>query len=73
MIFIKSRSCFGSKSRLSFKNYNVDDKSKLDAQLWTNWLRKYIKRLYSELDHAGDNFETKNRERISIMNSANPR
>lgn len=50
----------------------VDDKAKLDSEIWSNWLKKYIKRIYDELDINSVD-ETTKKKRIQMMNSNNPR
>lgn len=53
------------------KNYTAEDKQKNDSELWSKWLQKYIKRLYSEF--GNEDINVKNEQRASIMNSVNPR
>ena len=47
------------------KEWTVEDKLRKDSELWTNWLKKYINRLYEE--------ENSIDKRIDLMNSTNPR
>jgi uncharacterized protein YdiU (UPF0061 family) len=47
------------------KNFTSEDKKKTDAELWTKWLEKYLKRVYD--------FEAKSDERIHLINANNPR
>lgn len=51
------------------KEWTVEDKLRKDSELWTDWLKKYINRLYDEENSIYNN---KNK-RIDLMNSTNPR
>lgn len=53
------------------KNYTAEDKHKTDSELWSKWLQKYIKRLYSEF--GNEDINARNEQRVSTMNSVNPR
>lgn len=54
------------------KEWTNDDKTKQDSELWTQWLKKYIQRIYGDSnDSASD--EIPRKKRIELMNSTNPR
>ena len=51
------------------QNYTSEDKKKLDSDLWSNWLKKYLVRIYTECDKH----ENYAQQRIDLMNANNPR
>jgi hypothetical protein len=46
----------------------------MDNEIWSNWLKKYMNRVYDDLDNlSGSELEKSKEDRIKIMNSYNPR
>jgi len=52
------------------KNWTQDDKYRRDAETWNIWLKKYLTRVYHELETVDVDFTSK---RVLLMNANNPR
>ena len=56
------------------KNFNIDDKKKMDYEIWSKWLKEYINRVYLDIENlTGSDLEKAKEYRVKIMNSYNPR
>ena len=53
------------------KNWSAEVKIKNDSELWTNWLREYLNRVYDDINNSNESNIIS--ERIRLMNSNNPR
>lgn len=54
----------------AIKDWTMTDKRQKDSELWTEWLTKYMQRVYEENKNVDDTFR---KQRIELLNSNNPR